>query len=147
MPPEWTGFYARAMVISRMEAGHDAMVGGDPARFAAEARTRISRAFLELHIEQGPVLETAHLDIGVVTAIAGITRIEVVVSGPGRSCRDNADGQPRLDALSAAAARLVTRYRGAWVRSSLSDGPGHFAATVGEFEIEPNAANVVPSQG
>jgi hypothetical protein len=54
--------------------------GGDPARIAAEARKDIA-AFLELHIEQGPVLETEKLDIGVVTAIAGITRIEIIVQG------------------------------------------------------------------
>src|SRR5690606_36183211 len=64
------------------------------------------RAFLELHIEQGPVLETAGLDIGVVTAIAGITRIEVVIDGRA----DHAGTTPmssRTDALVAAAHLVV----------------------------------------
>lgn len=115
------------------------MVGGNPA--VSVARTDI-RTFLELHIEQGPVLETAHLDIGVVTAIAGITRIEVVVSGRA----DHAGTTPmtgRLDAL-ATAARLVLAIER--LGQELAATPGHFAATVGEFEIEPNAANVVPSR-
>ncbi|UPA23439.1 Zn-dependent hydrolase [Shinella oryzae] len=116
-------------------------VGGDPARIAAEARRDIA-AFLELHIEQGPVLETEKLDIGVVTAIAGITRIEVVVEGRA----DHAGTTPmgaRADAL-AAAARLVTGIEA--LARSFSEGPSHFTATVGEFSIEPNAANVVPSR-
>ena len=116
-------------------------VGGEPARIAAEARRDIA-AFLELHIEQGPVLETEKLDIGVVTAIAGITRIEIIVEGRA----DHAGTTPmgsRADAL-AAAARLVTGIEA--LAKSLSAGPGHFTATVGEFSIEPNAANVVPSR-
>jgi N-carbamoyl-L-amino-acid hydrolase len=115
--------------------------GGDPSRIVAEARRDIA-AFLELHIEQGPVLETEKLDIGVVTAIAGITRIEIIVEGRA----DHAGTTPmgaRADAL-AAAARLVTGIEA--LAKSFSDGPGHFTATVGEFSIEPNAANVVPSR-
>lgn len=115
--------------------------GGDPARIQAEARKDIA-AFLELHIEQGPVLETEKRDIGVVTAIAGITRIEIVVQGRA----DHAGTTPmgnRADAL-AAAARLVSGIEA--LAKSLSDGSSHFTATVGEFSIEPNAANVVPSR-
>ena len=116
-------------------------IGGDPARLQAEARKDIA-AFLELHIEQGPVLEAEKLDIGVVTAIAGITRIEIIVEGRA----DHAGTTPmgnRADAL-AAAARLVTDIEA--LAKSLSAGPGHFTATVGEFSIEPNAANVIPSR-
>lgn len=115
--------------------------GGDPARIAAEARGDIV-AFLELHIEQGPVLEEEKLDIGVVTAIAGITRIEIVVEGRA----DHAGTTPmggRADAL-AAAARLVTGVEA--LAKSFAGGRFHFTATVGEFSIEPNAANVVPSR-
>jgi len=115
--------------------------GGDPARIVAEARRDIA-AFLELHIEQGPVLEGEKLDIGVVTAIAGITRIEIVVEGRADHAGTTPMGR-RTDAL-AAAARLVTGIEA--LAKSLSDGPGHFTATVGEFSIEPNAANVVPSR-
>lgn len=114
-------------------------VGGNAA--ALVTRNDIV-AFLELHIEQGPVLENEDLDIGVVTAIAGITRIEIVVEGRG----DHAGTTPmgsRKDALSAAAwiALAVERFA-----TDLAAGDFHFAATVGEFRMEPNAANVVPSR-
>ncbi|WP_411032684.1 Zn-dependent hydrolase [Shinella sp. BYT-45] len=137
LPEDWL---TRASGGLTLEQGiRDA--GGDPARIAAQARRDIA-AFLELHIEQGPVLETEGLDIGVVTAIAGITRIEIVVEGRA----DHAGTTPmgnRADAL-AAAARLVTGVEA--LAKSLSEGPSHFTATVGEFSIEPNAANVVPSR-
>jgi len=116
------------------------------AEVGGNAETQITRndiaAFLELHIEQGPVLESENLDIGVVTAIAGITRIEIVVEGRA----DHAGTTPmgsRKDALSAAAwiALAVERFA-----TDLAAGEYHFAATVGEFRVEPNAANVVPSR-
>nr|WP_084646500.1 Zn-dependent hydrolase [Devosia insulae] len=116
-----------------------AEVGGNPGKL--EKREDIV-AFLELHIEQGPVLEDGHLDIGVVTAIAGITRIELVVNGRA----DHAGTTPmgsRQDALTTAA-RLVVGIEE--LGTLLSQGKFHFAATVGEFSIEPGAANVVPSR-
>jgi len=116
-------------------------VGGDPSRLASQKRSDI-KAFLELHIEQGPVLETEKCDIGVVAAIAGITRIEILVEGQA----DHAGTTPmgsRRDAL-VAASRLVVAIEKLAIELSKSEG--HFTATVGEFSIEPNAANVVPSR-
>ncbi len=115
--------------------------GGDPSRLAQGRRTDI-RAFLELHIEQGPVLEAERCDIGLVTAIAGITRVEIVVEGRADHAGTTPMGK-RVDAL-AAGARLVTGVEA--MARRLSAGPTHFTATVGEFAIEPNAANVVPSR-
>jgi len=100
------------------------------------------RAFLELHIEQGPVLEDGKLDIGVVTAIAGITRIEIIVEGRA----DHAGTTPmgsRKDALVAASHLVVDIEH---LGFELSKGETHFAATVGEFDMQPNAANVIPSR-
>jgi N-carbamoyl-L-amino-acid hydrolase len=115
--------------------------GGRPDSLGEPLRGDV-KAFLELHIEQGTVLEEAREDIGVVTAIAGITRIEIVVEGradhAGTTLMRN-----RRDAL-VAAARLVTAIDAE--AKSRAAGPTHFAATVGEFGIEPNAANVVPSR-
>ncbi len=119
-----------------------AFVGGSVPDLAAAKRDDIA-AFLELHIEQGPVLEAERLDVGVVTAISGITRIEIVLDGRA----DHAGTTPmgtRADALVAAAG-LVLEIDALATRKA-SAGTGHFAATVGEFEIEPNAANVVPSR-
>lgn len=134
-PDEWLDRQSGGVTL----ANAIAEVGGN-------AETQITRndiaAFLELHIEQGPVLESENLDIGVVTAIAGITRIEIVVEGRA----DHAGTTPmgsRKDALSAAAwiALAVERFA-----TDLAAGEYHFAATVGEFRVEPNAANVVPSR-
>jgi N-carbamoyl-L-amino-acid hydrolase len=116
-------------------------VGGDPSTLFSQRRPDI-KGFLELHIEQGPVLENEKKDIGIVTAIAGITRIDITVEGRA----DHAGTTPmdsRADAL-VAASQLVLDIQHAAVERAKR--PGHFAATVGEFRIEPNAANVVPSK-
>lgn len=137
-----------AAMLARKAADGEALMegirrmGGDPERLETAKRSDI-RAFLELHIEQGTVLESERRDIGIVTAIAGITRFEIILEGR----PDHAGTTPmgkRADALVAAAA-LVTRID-ALARQRAGAGEGHFAATVGEFSIEPNAANVVPSR-
>lgn len=116
-------------------------VGGKPESLGAPLADDL-KAFLELHIEQGPVLEREKIALGVVTTIVGINRVEIEVTGR----PDHAGTTPmglRADAL-VAAARIVSeieRYA-----TELSGGPGHFTATVGEFEISPNAANVVPGR-
>ena len=117
-------------------------VGGDPARLAEAVRDDI-RAFLELHIEQGPVLESADTAIGAVAAIVGITRVEIVFEGQaGHAGTVPMEG--RRDAL-AASAGLV-----GWVKESATDiargVPGHFVATAGVLQVEPNAPNVVPAR-
>jgi len=118
-----------------------AEMGGEPAALGAPLRTDI-KACLELHIEQGTVLEEAHEDIGVVTAIAGITRIEIIVEGRADHAGTTRMGH-RRDAL-AAAARLVLGVEA--LANAKAEGPTHFTATVGELAIEPNAANVVPAR-
>lgn len=116
-----------------------AEVGGDAG--TSEKRSDI-RAFLELHIEQGPVLQGEGLDIGVVTAISGITRLEIIVDGRA----DHAGTTPmgaRRDALTTAAWIALGVEE---LARALAEGGAHFAATVGEFEMTPNAANVVPAR-
>jgi beta-ureidopropionase / N-carbamoyl-L-amino-acid hydrolase len=117
-----------------------ASVGGDPAAVLKQRRSDIV-ASLELHIEQGPVLEQEGRDIGLVTGIVGVTRFEILVEG-----RPDHAGTTPMDARSdalVAASDLVLKIRDEALR--LSRKPGHFAATVGEFSIAPNAANVVPA--
>jgi N-carbamoyl-L-amino-acid hydrolase len=136
LPQDWLGRSADGLTLAEGISG----VGGDPARLGEAKRGDIA-AFLELHIEQGPVLEAESRDVGVVTAISGITRVEIMVAGRA----DHAGTTPmdrRADAL-VAAADLVLGIRALAV--ARSKGPAHFAATVGEFSILPGAANVVPS--
>jgi allantoate deiminase len=93
-------------------------------------------AFVEVHIEQGPVLERAGEPLGVVTAIAGQARGARVFEGHA----DHAGTTPmdaRRDAL-VDAARFILH-----VRESARDGA---VATVGAIEVEPNAMNVVPER-
>jgi acetylornithine deacetylase/succinyl-diaminopimelate desuccinylase-like protein len=94
-------------------------------------------AYLELHIEQGPVLERLGEPLGIVTAIAGQARGEVVIEGRA----DHAGTTPmdaRADALVEAAS-FVLRVRDA------AAAPGT-VATVGRLEVEPGADNVVPAR-
>jgi beta-ureidopropionase / N-carbamoyl-L-amino-acid hydrolase len=110
--------------------------GGVPSRIgeAAWAEGDV-KAFVELHIEQGPVLEQAGIPIGVVSGIAGIERIQVTFTGQA----DHAGTTPmgsRHDALCAAADAILAIERLA------SDGGG--IGTAGRIESLPGALNVVP---
>lgn len=115
-------------------------VGGEPDRIPDAKRSDI-KAFFELHIEQGPILEKEKIEIGLVTAIVGIRRIEIVFNGEA----DHAGTTPmdlRRDAAVALAETIV------FIRKIAEEfammGLGHFVATVGVVEVQPNAMNVVP---
>jgi N-carbamoyl-L-amino-acid hydrolase len=117
-------------------------VGGDPGRLA-EARRENIAGYLELHIEQGVVLENNGVDLGLVTAIVGIARVEIIFEG----AADHAGTTPmelRRDA-GLAAARLILEVA-AEAREFAARGRGHFVATTGILEQQPNAANVVPGR-
>ncbi|MGB7097882.1 MAG: Zn-dependent hydrolase [Xanthobacteraceae bacterium] len=117
-------------------------VGGDPNCFTSARRSDIA-AFLELHIEQGIVLESRSLDVGIVTSIAGIRRIEITFEG----AADHAGTTPmtlRRDALVAAANTVISIRRVA--ERLASEGPDYFVATVGILAVEPGGANVVPGK-
>ncbi|MBN8630122.1 MAG: hydantoinase/carbamoylase family amidase, partial [Rhodobacterales bacterium] len=107
----------------------------------ATARRDDIHAWLELHIEQGKALETAGLDLGIVTSVVGITRVEIRIEGQPDHAGTTAMPD-RRDALVTAAALVLAVRDMAEIRAT--SGQGHFVATVGEIEISPNAANVVP---
>lgn len=119
-----------------------ARMGGDPSQLTKKMRSDIA-AFFELHIEQGIVLERSRADVGIVTGIVGITRLEVVFSG----AADHAGTTPmdlRKDASLAAAATIS--QVASFARKLAGRGEGHFVATTGVVELVPNAANVVPRE-
>lgn len=115
-------------------------VGGDPQRLPDARRSDIAAAF-ELHIEQGPVLEARGIDIGLVTAISGITRFEIEFQGAaGHAGTTPMSG--RRDPLIAAA-HMIIWVRDRAVELAQSDR-GHFVATVGIVEALPGGSNVIP---
>jgi beta-ureidopropionase / N-carbamoyl-L-amino-acid hydrolase len=92
-------------------------------------------AYLELHIEQGPVLESEGLPLGVVRGIRGIRKFGIQLTG-----REEHAGSPmagRRDALRAAA-RVIEAL------GAIGDSAGGASVTVGRLDVEPNAPSVVP---
>ncbi|HEX7134610.1 MAG TPA: Zn-dependent hydrolase [Iamia sp.] len=96
-------------------------------------------AFVELHIEQGPVLEAEGLDIGVVTGVQGISWQEVTVTGQSNHA-GTTPMAPRHDPAYVAGAVAVF---GRELASAM--GPPQ-VATVGRIELHPNLVNVVPAR-
>lgn len=113
-------------------------LGGDPSRLSDVVRKPGAvEAYLELHIEQGGVLEAESIQIGVVEGIVGIRRWEVTVEGFANHAGTTPMNQ-RRDALLTAA-RMIDEVN----RIALSI-PGRHVATVGRIAVEPGAPNVIP---
>jgi N-carbamoyl-L-amino-acid hydrolase len=117
-------------------------VGGDPAAIPAARRDDLA-AFLELHIEQGPVLEAEGIDIGIVTAIVGIRRIEIEFVGQAAHA-GTAPMHLRRDAAYAGALTMVKIRERA--EALAAEGGPYFVATVGIVEVRPGGSNVVPGR-
>jgi N-carbamoyl-L-amino-acid hydrolase len=115
-------------------------IGGDSARLDEVRREPNSlAAFLELHVEQGGVLDHEGIDIGVVEGIVGIRRWNVTVSG----FANHAGTTPmdiRQDALLAGA-RFVDA-----VNRVVRSVPGRQVGTVGRIAAAPGAPNVIPGR-
>ncbi len=122
-------------------AMRDAMVrfGLDPSEIGRAARARREvLAYVELHIEQGPVLESEGLPVGVVTAIAGATRLAVRLRG----MAGHAGTVPmalRRDALTGASECILA------IESFCRSDPG-LLGTVGYINAAPGATNVIPGE-
>jgi N-carbamoyl-L-amino-acid hydrolase len=115
-------------------------VGGDPDRLDLAARKAGDlTAYVELHIEQGAILDEADIDIGVVEGIVGIRWWEVTVEG----MANHAGTTPmdrRRDALVSAAELTLAINR---IARELE---GRQVATVGQIRASPGAPNVVPGK-
>jgi N-carbamoyl-L-amino-acid hydrolase len=120
-----------------------AYVGGDPESLASVRRSPDgTAAYVEVHIEQGRVLEQEGTAIGIVTDIVGIHRERITVKG--RADHAGATPMPlRADALVGAARVVETVYARAL---ALSGGDKPLVATVGKLDVLPNAANAVPGE-
>jgi ureidoglycolate amidohydrolase len=96
--------------------------------------------FVELHIEQGPLLEHEGIDLGLVTAIAAPASLRILIEGEG----GHAGGKlmpGRKDALTAAAELIL-----ALESAAKSTGAIDTVATVGVCEVFPGAVNSIPSR-
>jgi N-carbamoyl-L-amino-acid hydrolase len=125
-------------------AGRDgATVGAELARIGyagpvpCPAATR-PHAFVELHIEQGPVLESEGIGIGVVTGVQGISWQEITITGQANHAGTTPMAM-RHDAAYVAAELAV------FVRVVALELGGHQVATVGAIDVRPNLVNVVPA--
>ena len=112
-----------------------AAYGLKPEEIAQHKRADI-KAFIEIHIEQGPVLEAKNKEIGIVDVIVGIKRARITIKGRA----DHAGTMPmhmRKDALEQATK----------VISKIGDRARLFhncVATVGYMQVEPNVMNIIP---
>jgi allantoate deiminase len=139
-----TNFWGSRAIVGAIDSPDAAMAaamrerGLDPAKAASAARDDID-TFVELHIEQGAVLESSGGTLAVVSAIVGTAHLELAVTGR----PDHAGTTPmdlRLDALTGAAAMVQAI-------ESIAKSLGKPAvATVGKLEVEPDQINVVPGK-
>ncbi|WP_254450199.1 Zn-dependent hydrolase [Cohnella herbarum] len=119
-----------------VDAMHDCGFGECSAR---EAVRKDIGTFVELHIEQGGVLEEEGLSIGIVEAIAGQIRLKFEIIGE----PNHAGTTPmymRRDALEGASAMIR------WLRDAAVQKGPPLVATVGSLDVSPNVSNVVPGQ-
>jgi N-carbamoyl-L-amino-acid hydrolase len=147
-PPDMLGSLAYVGGLTAEEA-HD-VVGIDGARLGDElARIGylgpapcpgpVPHAYVELHIEQGPVLEQEGATIGVVTGVQGISWQEVTLTG--RSSHAGTTPMAMRQDPGFVAAEIAAFVR----RLAVELGPPQ-VGTVGRFELFPNLVNVVPAQ-
>ncbi len=115
-------------------------IGGDPDRIGEAVRGKGAfHGYLELHIEQGGTLDRARVPIGIVEAIVGIHRYDVVIEGVANHAGTTPMDE-RQDALVAASTLVLA------VREIAAQRQGRQVGTVGRMEVEPNSPNVVPGK-
>ena len=112
--------------------------GGDPTRISEDRWNGDLVGYCEVHIEQGPVLESRALPVGVVSAIAGQSRMLVEFIGQAGHA-GTVPMDRRKDALTAGAELVLA------VEAAATTQPG-LVATVGRLEVEPGVSNVIPGR-
>lgn len=137
------GVVAAIEAVRRVGAGSVVVFRGEEvgcigSRALVGAGDQLPRAFLELHVEQGPVLAATDAPLGIVTGIVGYARGDIVVEGRAGHA-GTTPMQGRNDALVAAAAEVLR------VRDAALEIDGA-VATIGQVGVEPGGANVIPSR-
>lgn len=115
-------------------------IGGNPDSIPYNIRKKGDmKAYLELHIEQGGILEQENIHIGIVEGIVGIVHWEIMVDG----FANHAGTTPmnmRHDALLAASKLIIT------VNEAINSVPGKQVGTIGKIAALPGAYNVIPGK-
>ncbi len=115
-------------------------IGGDPEKLGGARRRRGGvTAYLELHIEQGGILDSEKINIGVVEGIVGIKQWDVTIEGFANHAGTTPMNQ-RRDAMLAAA-RFIDA-----VNRIVTSMPGRQVGTVGKIQAQPGAYNVIPGR-
>jgi N-carbamoyl-L-amino-acid hydrolase len=115
-------------------------IGGDPEKLsAAKRREGDFKAYLELHIEQGGILDAEKINVGVIEGIVGINWWDVTIEGFANHAGTTPMGK-RQDALLAAAQLAIA------VNKVVTSVPGRQVGTVGRITAEPGAPNVIPGK-
>lgn len=96
------------------------------------------RAFIELHIEQGPVLEQSNSDVGIVDTIVGLSQLIVTINGKAGHA-----GTTPMD-MRADALLVTSELIGKIAQFAIVQG--ETVATVGKLQVFPNGANIIPSK-
>ncbi len=116
------------------------LIGGDPDRIGESVKKKGDVAcYMELHIEQGGLLEQGGRQIGVVEGIVGLRWFEVTITGFSNHAGTTPMDQ-RQDAMLAAARFTVA------INEAIRGEPGRQVATVGRVNVTPNTTNVIPGQ-
>jgi allantoate deiminase len=113
-------------------------IGLDPS-LPKKRDPKTIKAFLELHIEQGPILEEKNIPIGVVETIVGLTQLEITVEGQAGHAGTTPMDR-RSDALVTAAKMI-----GQFPNLAIEEGDGT-VITTGQLNVFPNGANVIPKR-
>ena len=112
--------------------------GGDPDLIAGDRWQGDPLGYIEVHIEQGPVLEARGFPVGVVSAIAGQDRMRITFTGEAGHA-GTVPMDRRHDALVVAAMFGIAVEQEARLRNGL-------VATVGQLDVHPGASNVIPGK-
>jgi allantoate deiminase len=125
----------RGVDVAMAEAGFDI------ERLAEARRVEDVGAYLELHIEQGPVLEQSGEDIGVVTAITGLLGFRARLLGEANHA-GTTPMKVRRDALAGAARAVLALREEARSRGDMTANVGFIQAEPGGFNVVPGAAEL-----
>jgi allantoate deiminase len=131
--PAWLDASDARGITLRQALAH---FGLDPAALLAGACTAHASAYLEIHIEQGPVLDSHNAPVGIVTAINGAERHDITVAGAAGHAGTVPMAQ-RRDALAAAAEMVLAI-------EAVARRHANVVATVGRLDVTQGAANVIP---